>query len=284
MPVRSQAAEQPSPLRPQSASWCRQLGRKRRQLLSPPRAHSPLADASRVLPELWCTCGFSPAPSPRTDELSPSPCSRTPPATGLLPWVLKEPPGCVGGGGAWIAVPAASRGEGEGKRREERRDAQSWWRHRGGTGVLALLPLPRRDLDPQALCYRGSDKCFKARRRRGRGEKLGGEGAPFLCTAASVTAPASGAAGLRAEAPCHVPVPPLVLASLAGRLPRQKSRGRRRRKDGGARPAPALPAESGGRQRQDTQGRGGEVEEGLSERGGMGSFPSPQSAPGRVSS
>lgn len=44
-----------------------------------------------------------------------------------------------------------------------------------GWGVLALLPLPRRDLDPQALCYRGSDKCFKARRRRGRGEKLGGE-------------------------------------------------------------------------------------------------------------
>lgn len=31
-------------------------------------------------------------------------------------------------------------------------------------------------------------------------------------------------------------------------------------------------------------GQGGEVEERLSERGGMGSFPSPQSAPGRVSS
>lgn len=129
MPVRSQAAEQPSPLRPQSASWCRELGRKRRQLLSPPRAHSPLADASRVLPELWCTCGFSPTPSPRTDELSTSPCSRDTPATGLLPWAPKEPPGCVGGGGGWIAIPAARRGEGEGK------GGESTGEHRAGGGT-----------------------------------------------------------------------------------------------------------------------------------------------------
>lgn len=146
-----------------------------------------------------------------------------------------------------------TRGRGRGRRTQGSAELVA----QRGQGVLALLPLPWRDLDPQALCYQGSDKYFKARKRQGGEEKLEGEGAPFLCTEASVTAPTSGAASLGAEAPCHGPVPPLVLASLAGHLPRQKSRGRRRRKDSGARPATALPAESGGRQRQDTQGKGG---------------------------
>lgn len=184
MPVRSQAAEQPSPLRPQSA--CGAGSRAGRGGSSCPRL--ALTHPWLMLPESSLSSGV-PVGSPLLHPLGqtsypPAPAPGTPPATGLLPWVLKEPPGCVGGGGggAWIAVPAASRGEGEGKgkSREERREAPSWWRHTGGRGVLALLPLPRRDLDPQALCYRGSDKCFKARRRRGRGEKLGGEGAPFL--------------------------------------------------------------------------------------------------------
>lgn len=45
---------------------------------------------------------------------------------------------------------------------------------------------------------------------------------------------------------------------------------------------PCLPSQVGGSGR--TRRARGEVEEQLSKRGGMGSFPSPQSAPGRVSS
>lgn len=102
----------------------------------------------------------------------------------------------------------------------------------------------------------------------------------FSAQRSSITTSALEAASLRVEAPCHLPVPPLVLANLAGHLHRQKSRGRRRRKDGGARPAAALPAESGGRRRQDTRGQGGDVEERLSERGGMGSFSFSSVCPG----
>lgn len=173
-------------------------------------------------------------------------------------------------------------GKGKGKAGRAQGSAERLVAQRG-QDVLALLLLPWRDLDPQALCYRGSDKVFQGKETTGRRGKAGGRGCPISLHRGLGSSPHLGSS-LQAEAPCHVPVPPLVLASLAGHLPRHKSRGRRRRKDSGARPAAALPAESGGRRQQDTRRARGEVEERLSERGGMGSFPSPQSAPGRVSS
>lgn len=281
MPVWSQAAEQPSPLRPQSASWCRELDRKRRQLLSPPpRAHSPLADASQVLPELWCTCGFSPAPSPRTDELSPSPCSWDTPATGIMSWVLKEPSRCVGGGPR-IAVPAASRGEG--KRGEERREVPSWWRHRGD-GVFWLCFRFLGETLTLKLCATGEVTSVSRQGDDGEEGKSWGERVPHFS----------------AQRPLLQPPPRERPASGRGSLPCACS------SSGTGQPGgTSSSAEVPGKEEEEGQwseasdspacrvrweaaaghtGQGGEVEEGLSKRGGMDSFPSPQSAPGRVSS
>lgn len=138
--------------------------------------------------------------------------------------------------------------------------AQGKRRAGGGTEGYVLFQLCSRFLGETLtlkLCANGEVTSVSRQGDDGEeGKSWGEEGAPFLCTEISITTSALGAASLRAEAPCHLPVPPLVLASLAGHLHRQKSRGRRR-KDGGARPAAALPAESGGRQRQDTEGKVG---------------------------
>lgn len=91
------------------------------------------------------------------------------------------------------------------------------------------------------------------------------------------------AAGLHAKAPCHLPVPPLVLASLAGHLHRWKSQGEKeegRWSEASSGPACQVRWEATAGHR----GQGGDVEERLSKRGGLGSYPSPQSAWGRVSS
>lgn len=158
----------------------------------------------------------------------------------------------------------------------------------GGGFVPALLLLPWRDLDPQALCYWGSDKCFQGEDMTGRrGKSWGGEGGCPISLHRDLYSNLRRGSG-QASAPrlpghFFLPVPPLVLASLAGHLHRQKSRGRRRRKDGrSAGPACRIAWEAAAGRR----GQGGDVEERFSERGGMGScfFPSPQSAPGRVSS
>lgn len=162
--------------------------------------------------------------------------------------------------------------------------AMTWWWHGGGRFVPALLPLLGETLTLK-LCANGEvTKCFKARRQRGGRGKLGsggGKRVPQFSAQRSLFQPPpweQPASGLRLPAMC-----PFLLwywPALAGHLHRQKSRGRRRRKDGGARPAAALPAESDGKQRQDTEGKDGDVEERLSERGGMGSFSFSSVCPG----
>lgn len=178
---------------------------------------------------------------------------------GLLRWMPKELPGCVGGGGG--GYQSLQPDEGEGKRKGKEGRAQGSAElvvAQRGTGLFWLCSRFLGETSTLKLCATGEVTSVSRQGNNGEEGKSWGERVPhFLCTEASVTAPTLGAASLGAEAPCHVPVPPLVLASLVGHLPRQKSRGRRRRKDSGARPATALPAESGGRQRQDTQGKGG---------------------------
>lgn len=291
--------------------------------MSSPRswAHSPLADASRVLPELWCTCRVVPAPAPvialvlgcAGDRRCSGKAGAGPEWKRVVPqprlpgqWEeqdaklpLNPSPGrCCGA--PVLAVRATGMQESGGRRRRldpspcswmrgpvmglrAQGQAMNWWWHGGGRFVSALLPLLGETLTLK-LCANGEvTKCFKARRQKGGRGKLGwgGKRVPQFSAQRSLFQPPpweQPASGLRLPAMC-----PFLLwywPALAGHLHRQKSRGRRRRKDGGARPAAALPAESDGKQRQDTEGKDGDVEERLSERGGMGSFSFSSVCPG----
>lgn len=138
--------------------------------------------------------------------------------------------------------------------------AQGKRRAGGGTEGYVLFQLCSRFLGETLtlkLCANGEVTSVSRQGDDGEEGKSWGKRVPHFSAQRSLLQPPPWerpASGLRL--PCHLPVPPLVLASLAGHLHRQKSRGRRR-KDGGARPAAALPAESGGRQRQDTEGKVG---------------------------
>lgn len=179
--------------------------------------------------------------------------------------------------GAWIPAPAAGPGE-----------ARSWWWHREGkTFLFQLCSCFLGETLALKLCAAG--EVTSVPRQGDDGEEEGrseGKRVPhFSAQRSLIPASAVGASGcsLWAQATGPLPVPPLVLASLAGHLPQQKSR-ERRRKDGGIEASSSPACRFRWESAAGHGGQGGEVEERLSKRGGLGSFPSPQSALGRVSS